>query len=80
MRVCGLCLIQFGSPLRRRQLLAFEIQSNVRTLEDLRGIQEQLSRAGIRNSGIQKDRYGQKEFIWLDDPDNMRIEFYVRPL
>jgi glyoxylase I family protein len=51
----------------------------VHTLEDLRVMQKQLDCAGIANSGIQIDRYGQKEFIWLDDPDRMRIEFYLRP-
>jgi len=30
----------------------------------------------IAHSGI--DRYGLKEFLWLDDPDGMRIEFYLR--
>lgn len=50
----------------------------VRTLEELQTIQEQLGRAGISNSGIKKDRYGEREFIWLDDPDKMRIEFYLR--
>lgn len=52
----------------------------VRTLEELQTIQGQLDRAGIRHSGIKKDRYGQKDFIWLDDPDGMRVEFYLRPL
>jgi glyoxylase I family protein len=52
----------------------------VRALEELQAIQTQLSCAGIPNSGIKKDRYGQKDFIWLDDPDGMRIEFYLRPL
>jgi glyoxylase I family protein len=52
----------------------------VRTLEELKVIQTQLDRAGIPNSGIKIDRYGKKEFIWLDDPDKMRIEFYGRPL
>ncbi|HET9401722.1 MAG TPA: VOC family protein [Candidatus Acidoferrales bacterium] len=51
----------------------------VRTLEELRTIQEQLDSAGISNSGIKKDRYGNREFIWLDDPDKMRVEFYLRP-
>ena len=51
----------------------------VHTLEDLEVIEAQLNRAGIPNSGIKKDRYGQREFIWLDDPDNMRVEFYLRP-
>lgn len=51
----------------------------VRTLEELQTIQKQLDSAGISNSGIKKDRYGNREFIWLDDPDKMRVEFYLRP-
>jgi glyoxylase I family protein len=50
----------------------------VRTTEELHAIQEQLSRNRITHSGIQLDTYGLKEFIWLDDPDGMRIEFYLR--
>src|ERR1700685_1205041 len=30
-------------------------------------------------SGSRKDRYRQKLFIWLRDPDNVRTEFYFRP-
>jgi len=52
----------------------------VRTLVELQAIEAQLNAAGIPHSGILIDRYGQKEFIWLDDPDGMRIEFYLRPL
>jgi glyoxylase I family protein len=55
--------------------LAFGVNS----LEDLQVIQKQLEDARTANSGIQIDKYGQKEFIWLDDPDKMRSEFYVRP-
>ena len=51
----------------------------VRRLKDLRAIQARLDRAGISHSGIKIDRYGNKEFIWLDDPDGMRVEFYLRP-
>jgi hypothetical protein len=42
-------------------------------------IEAQLGSAGISHSGIKIDHYGQKEFIWLDDPDGMRVEFYLRP-
>lgn len=24
------------------------------------------------------DKYGKKEFIWFDDPDGARLEFYLR--
>ncbi len=32
----------------------------------------------IAHSEITIDRYGLKAFICLDDPDGMRIEFYLR--
>ncbi len=70
----------------RRQQVPFEkekvglnhIAFGVRTLEELQTIQAQLDHAGLSHSGITLDRYGLKEFIWLDDPDGMRIEFYLR--
>jgi glyoxylase I family protein len=51
----------------------------VRTLGELEKIQSQLEAAGIAHSGIQLDPYGTKEFIWMDDPDGLRVEFYLRP-
>ena len=55
------------------------IAFGVHTLKELQTIQAQLDSIGIFHSGIKLDRYGLKEFIWLDDPDGMRIEFYLRP-
>ena len=52
----------------------------VRSLEELQTIRERLDGAGIVHSGIVIDRYGGKEFVWLDDPDGMRVEFYLRPV
>ncbi|MBV8438632.1 MAG: VOC family protein [Silvibacterium sp.] len=51
----------------------------VRTLEELLQVCRQLDGAGIHHSGIQIDHYGNREFLWLDDPDGMRVEFYLRP-
>ena len=51
----------------------------VRTAEELRAFEKVLNEADIRNSGVRVDKYGNKEFIWLDDPDGYRIEFYCRP-
>jgi glyoxylase I family protein len=50
----------------------------IRNLAELQTIEAQLSNAGVANSGIKIDNYGLKEFIWLDDPDGIRIEFYLR--
>lgn len=37
-----------------------------------------LRKAGIPNSGIVIDQYSKKDFIWFDDPDGIRLEFYLR--
>lgn len=50
----------------------------VRTLDELKYFKRVLNKAGIKNSGIKIDRYGKKEFIWFDDPDGIRLEFYLR--
>jgi glyoxylase I family protein len=50
----------------------------VRTLEELRAMAARLDASGIAHSGIGIDRYGQREFIWMDDPDGVRVEFYLR--
>ena len=55
------------------------IAFGVRSLSELEVLQAQLEAARISHSGIKLDQYGLKEFIWLDDPDGLRIEFYLRP-
>jgi len=51
----------------------------VRTPEELRDFEKMLNEAGIENSGVKIDKYGNKEFIWFDDPNSYRLEFYCRP-
>jgi len=52
----------------------------VRTIEELKELESKLNDANIKNSGIQIDKWGKKEFIWFDDPDEYRLEFYCRPV
>jgi glyoxylase I family protein len=63
----------------KEQIGMNHIAFGIRTLTDLEALQQQLDAAEIPHSGIKLDPYGLKEFIWLDDPDGMRIEFYLRP-
>lgn len=70
---------QQDGPYEKEKVGLNHIAFGVRTLEDLKAIQEQLGIAGISHSGIMQDKYGMKEFIWLDDPDGLRVEFYMRP-
>ncbi len=51
----------------------------VRTNTELETIRAQLDRSGITHSGIQWWQDDVTEFLWLDDPDGMRIEFWLRP-
>ena len=37
-----------------------------------------LDKGGIIHSNIEQDPYSGNDFVWLDDPDGMRIEFYSR--
>jgi glyoxylase I family protein len=62
----------------KEQLGLNHLAFGVRKIEELRRIGEELRAAGIQHSGIQIDKYGNKEFIWFDDPDGMRLEFYLR--
>ncbi|HEY4509016.1 MAG TPA: VOC family protein [Candidatus Paceibacterota bacterium] len=51
----------------------------VRSMEELREFEQTLNNSGIKNSGIMNDKYGNKEFIWFDDPNGYRLEIYCRP-
>ncbi len=52
----------------------------VRSLEELTSSESVLNENSIQNSGIKNDKYGNKEFIWFDDPSGNRLEIYCRPL
>jgi len=54
--------------------LAFGVSS----LEELKSFEKVLNDSNIKNDGIQIDKYGKKEFIWFDDPNGYRLEFYLR--
>lgn len=47
-------------------------------LLELRKIDKDLTKAGIKHSGIGHDQYSRKSFLWFDDPDKIRLEFYLR--
>ncbi len=49
-----------------------------KTLKELKNLEKTLNKARIKNSGVKIDKYGKKEFIWFDDPNGFRIEFYLR--
>ena len=54
------------------------IAVGVETADDLRAYETALDEAGIKHSGIHIDNHSNKEKIWLDDPDKIRVEFYIQ--
>lgn len=50
----------------------------VRSLRKLKEIEQHLDKQKIKHSGIHIDKHSKKEKIWLDDPDGIRLEFFLR--
>lgn len=50
----------------------------VKSVEELKKFESKLNESNIKNSGVQIDKYGGKEFIWFNDPNGYRLEFYLR--
>jgi glyoxylase I family protein len=42
------------------------------------GVQTNCAGFEVHAQAIKIDHYGLTEFIWLDDPDGNRIEYYLR--
>jgi glyoxylase I family protein len=47
------------------------------SVEELREIEKVLNAGGIVHSGIHIDSHSKREKIWLNDPDKIRIEFFI---
>lgn len=51
----------------------------VKNIDELKDFENKLNEANITNSGTQIDKWSKREFIWFDDPDGYRLEFYYHP-
>jgi glyoxylase I family protein len=54
------------------------IAIGVKTVDELKAYAKALDEGGIKHSGIHIDSHSNREKIWLDDPDKIRVEFYIR--
>jgi glyoxylase I family protein len=66
-------------PYNKEKIGLNHIAFGVRTVNELQTIQAQLNAGGISHSGIKFWQDGVTQFIWLDDPNSIRIEFWLRP-
>jgi glyoxylase I family protein len=67
------------APYDKDEIGLNHIAFAVRNLSELQAIQDQMTAAGISHSGQRTDPHGGKEYVWLNDPDGFRVEFYLRP-
>lgn len=56
------------------------IALQMKSLSMLRSYVQKLDKAHIAHSSIQIDTFSLKQFVHFDDPDGMRLEFYIRKL
>lgn len=76
----------FGLPFKnvrnnnfnRNRIGLNHVAFGVNSLGKLKKIKKQLDKAKIKNSGIILDNYKHREYIWIDDPNGIRQEFYLR--
>jgi glyoxylase I family protein len=66
-----------AAPYDKENVGLNHLAFGISTLADLQTIAAQLTTAGIPNSGIKLDPHGKKDYIWLDDPEGVRVEFYL---
>jgi catechol-2,3-dioxygenase len=66
-------------PYDKEQTGLNHIALGVESLPHLEQIHSHLQSSGIPNSGIGIDSHGKQNYIWLNDPNGFRIEFYCTP-
>jgi glyoxylase I family protein len=70
--------VELATPYNKENIGLNHIALAVGTSEDLETIELHLSRQGIAHSGIKLWQDGLTKYIWLDDPDGIRIEYWLR--
>jgi glyoxylase I family protein len=77
--------IFFGTPYRKpkqkfdkEELGLNHLAFGVRTMPELKAFEKILNKAKIKHSGINNERHSKKPQIWFDDPNGIRLEFYLR--
>ena len=68
-----------STPYDKEHVGLNHIALGVESLPHLEQIHSHLQSAGIPNSGIGIDPHGKQNYIWLNDPNGFRIEFYCTP-
>jgi glyoxylase I family protein len=69
---------EHATPFNKENIGLNHMALAVGTSEDLETIELHLSRHAIAHSEIKLWQDGLTKYIWLDDPDGIRIEYWLR--
>jgi glyoxylase I family protein len=67
-----------ASPYNKEDVGLNHIALGVRTIEELQRVESQLNEGSVAHSGIKLWQDGLTKYIWLDDPDGIRVEYWLR--
>ena len=67
-----------AAPYDKENVGLNHIAFGMRTVEELQGVESQLNQGSILHSGIKLWQDGLTKYIWLDDPDKIRVEYWLR--
>jgi glyoxylase I family protein len=70
--------VEQATPYNKENIGLNHMALAVRTIEELETIELHLSQQGVAHSGIKLWQDGLTKYIWLDDPDGIRIEYWLR--
>ena len=70
--------VDHAAPHNKENIGLNHIALGVRTIEDLQGLESQLNEGCVAHSGIKLWQDGLTKYIWLDDPDGIRVEYWLR--
>ena len=70
--------VDHAAPYNKENIGLNHIALGVSTIEDLQGLELQLNEGCVAHSSIKLWQDGLTKYIWLDDPDGIRVEYWLR--
>ena len=64
-------------PFNKHNVGLNHLAFGLRNLRELKKFHSLLTKAKIKNSGMLVNSWSKKEYIWFDDPDGIRLEFFL---
>jgi catechol-2,3-dioxygenase len=67
-----------AKPFDKHNFGLNHIAFGIKSKKELEALELKLTKANVKHSSIIKDKFSGNSFLWFDDPDKIRLEFYLR--